>query len=70
MKGGERARGEREKGKRRVEAEGKRERKERRKERRRRRRKREPRNMGSRVDPAYGQHRSARAPCQGTADGS
>lgn len=33
-----------------------------------RRRKRQPRNMGSRVDPAYGQHRSARAPCQGTTD--
>jgi len=27
------------------------------------------RNTGSRVDPAYGQHRSARAPCQETANG-
>jgi len=47
-----------------------RERKEKRRERRRRQRKRQTRNIGSRVDPAYGQHRSARAPCQGTADES
>jgi len=40
-----------------------------RKERARRQAKREARDAGSRVDPAYGQHRSARAPCQGTVDG-